>query len=108
MKLAIIRWPRVDRDLAAHYDFIARDKVEPAERLLTVAEASFERLACNPGMGVVWPSQRPHHQGLRFYPMPAPYRSYIIYYRVTGARLEVIAVLHGARDMESVLDDILD
>jgi toxin ParE1/3/4 len=108
MKLAIHKWPRVARDLSEHYAYIARDKVEPADRLLTVAEDAFERLAKNPGIGVVWPSKRPHHQGLRLYPMPSPYRNYIIIYRVTEGRLEVIAVLHGARDMENVMGDILD
>jgi toxin ParE1/3/4 len=108
MKLVIVQWPRVERDLTEHYAYIAQDKVEPAERLLMVAEEAFERLARNPSLGTVWRSLRPHLKGIHFYPMPAPYRSYIVFYRATEAQLEVIAVLHGARDLEGVLQDIVE
>jgi len=108
MKLTIVKWPRVERDLIELYACIAQDKQAPADRLLAVADEAFERLALNPSMGTVWRSTRPHLRGIRSYPMPAPYRSYIVVYRVTEAQLEVIAVLHGARDLEGLLGDIVE
>ena len=108
MKRAIIKWLRVEQDLAENYAFIAQDKIQPAERLLVVAEESFDRLARNPLIGLPWKSKRPHLRGIHHYPMPPPYRSYVIFYRVTAEAVEVIAILHGFRDLESRLRDILE
>ena len=59
-------------------------------------------------IGSAWNSKRPHLRGIRYYPMPAPYRSCIIFYRVMPDVIEVLAVLHGARDLESALRDIVE
>jgi toxin ParE1/3/4 len=103
MNREVIKRPRVEEDLIEHFAFIAQDKIEPAERFLVVAEESFNRLARNPAIGLLWKSKRPHLRGIRFYPLPAPYRSYIVFYRALGEYLEIVAVLHGARDLENAL-----
>jgi len=108
MKLSVVRRARVAEDLREHYSYIARDKIAPAERLLVVAEESYQRLAENPCIGRVWESRQVELHGVRFYPMPAPYRNYVIFYRVTETRLEVLAILHGARNSEYVLREIVD
>jgi toxin ParE1/3/4 len=107
MKRAIRPREAVDHQLAEHYEYIAQDKVEPAERFLVVAAESFERLAQWPEIGLPWKSNRPTHRGLRYYPMPAPYRSYLIFYRSTEQTLDVIAVLHAARDLQDAISELL-
>src|SRR5437764_786498 len=101
MKRAVVKWPRVVQDLTEHYAYIAQDKIEPAQRLLVVAEESFDRLAQYPAIGLQWKTSRRHLQEIRHYPLPAPYRSYIVFYRVHEDAVEIIAVLHGARDLET-------
>ena len=108
MKREIVKWARVEEDLIGHVAYIAQDKILPALKLLEVAEESFERLALMPSIGLVWRSRRRHLRGVRYYPMPAPYRSYIIFYRASASVLEVLAVLYGARDLTAIVDDILD
>jgi toxin ParE1/3/4 len=108
MKRSYVIWPRVADDLTEHFAFIARDKVAPAQRLLEVAQESFELLAEQPSIGLPWNSKRPHLHGIHFYPMPSPYRSYIVFYRVLEERIEIVAVLHGARDLENAMRDILE
>jgi len=103
----IIKKPRADQDLIEHFAFIARDKIAPAERFLKVAEESFARIADIPGIGRKWESPRPHLAGIRVYPMPAGFRNYLIFYRPTDAGIEVLAILHGARDLGVLLDSIL-
>ena len=44
---------------------------------------------------------RYEHHGIRRY----PYRDYLIFYRIHDDILEVIHILHGARDYESLLFD---
>jgi plasmid stabilization system protein ParE len=70
MKGTILKKPQVERDLVAHFGFIARDKILPAERFLKVAQESFERLAAMPGMGREWGSPFPHLAGFVFIPCP--------------------------------------
>ncbi len=107
MKRRILKKPRVDRDLIDHFAFIARDKVEPAERFLRVAQESFDRLAADPLLGHNWESPMPQLAGIRVYPMPSPFRNYLIFYRPTEDGIEVLTVLHGARDLQAVLERLL-
>jgi plasmid stabilization system protein ParE len=97
MKREILRWSRVKEDLVAHFAYIAQDKIEPAERL-----------ALNPLIGLRWKSKKRQLRGIRFYPLPSPYRSYIVFYRASRERIEIITVLHGARDLESALSDVIE
>lgn len=102
----IIKKPRVERDLTEHFTNIAWDKIDPAERFLRIAEESFERLADMPGIGRRWESTMPHLQGIRVYPMPSRFRSYLIFYRPVGEGIEVLAVLHGARNLRELTDSL--
>jgi toxin ParE1/3/4 len=106
MKPIVLQKPRVAFDLHGHFDHIAQDKIEPALRFLDVAEESFERLADMPGMGRVWQSDKPELSAVRIYPMPNPYRSYLILYREIDGGIDVLAVLHGAQDLERLRREI--
>jgi plasmid stabilization system protein ParE len=108
MKRAILKWDRVEQDLTYYYAFIAVDKVKPADKLLEVAEKSFERLAAHPSIGIPWKSTRRKLQNLFYYPMPAPYRSYLIFYIVAPDRIEIVAVIQGSRDLENRLRDVVE
>jgi len=49
-KTRIVKRPRAEQDLVDHYEYIARDKLMPAERFLRQADHAFERLAQMPGL----------------------------------------------------------
>jgi len=99
----ILKKPRVKDDLLEHFEYIARDKVEPAERFLKVAEEAFERLSQMPLTGRRWESELPHLANVRVYPMPAGFRNYLIFYRPIDDGVEVLTILHGARNLEAAL-----
>ena len=99
MKRLILQKPVVARDLDELFDFIAQDKLEPAERFLEVAAESFEFLASMPGAGRRWESKEARLEGIRVYPMPDPYHSYLIFYHAISDGIEVLRVQHGARDL---------
>jgi toxin ParE1/3/4 len=101
----IARRPRAKLDLIEHYSYIARDKVAPAERFLRVAEAAFELLARMPTIGTAWESPNPRLVGVRVYPLPRGYRNYLVFYRPIEDGVEVLTVLHGARDLGSALGE---
>jgi toxin ParE1/3/4 len=103
MKPLVLKKPEVDNDLIELFDFIAQDKLEPAERFLQTAAKSFERLAAFPGMGKRWESTHPRLADTRMYPMPGTFRSYLIFYRTVPQGIEILAVIHGARSIDKVL-----
>ena len=98
--------PQAERDLIEHYAYIALDKINPALRLLEIADDSFQRLADMPGMGRRWHSANPNLAGLRVYPLPHGYRNYLVFYRPIADGIEIIRILHAARDVGSILDEL--
>jgi plasmid stabilization system protein ParE len=107
MSREILKKPRAGRDLMEYFAFIARDMIAPADRFLQVAEETFEYLARLPTARGIWESPLPQLDGIRVYAMPSRYRNYLIFYRFDDATLEVIAVIHGARNLEAVLARII-
>jgi toxin ParE1/3/4 len=95
----------VERDLNELFDFVAQDKLDPAEHFLKVAAESFEHLAQTPGLGRKWESRKPRLAEIRVYPMPGPFRSYLIFYRPPPNGGDILRVLHGARNLERVLGE---
>lgn len=107
MTRRILKKPRVERDLVDHFTFIARDKLEPADRFLRVAAESFEFLAANPVIGQKWDSPLPKLAGIRVYCLPAAFRNYLIFYRPIDDGVEILTVLHGSRDAAKLMDELL-
>lgn len=79
--------------------FIAEDNVDAAVRVLEVLERAFELLAATPEIGHTREdlTTRP----VKFW---AVY-SYLVVYDPVSTPLTIIAVLHGARDVERLLKE---
>lgn len=89
--------PRAEQDVSDIWDYIAADNIEAADRVLDALEKALHNLAKNPGIGHMREelADRRH----RFFPV----YSYLIVYRLETKPLQVIRVLHGARDVENIL-----
>jgi toxin ParE1/3/4 len=84
-------------DLKAALDHIARDRPGAAVRVIDKLEDQCNELASFPEMG----RRRDElASGLRSFPSG----SYLIFYRVMKDGIEIIRVLHGARDMPSIFE----
>jgi toxin ParE1/3/4 len=108
MKRRVLKKPQAQRDLTNHFAYIARDKLRPAIKFLQVAEDAVKTLAAMPTIGRMWPSDSPVLAGIRVYVLPSPYRNYLIFYRFNDDALEILTVLHGARDLQTVLTSTLE
>ena len=84
-------------DLDAIWDYIARDNLTAADRMLDALNERFLLLAKNPEIGELQPLLA-DGQYRRF-----TYRSYVIYYRPVDDGIVLVRVLHGARDHEKLL-----
>lgn len=87
--------PQARADLLGIWTYIAEDSQENADRVLERLHAAFTRLAEMPGMGH-------HREDLadarhRFWTV----FSYVIAYRDQTSPLEIIAIVHGARQLEA-------
>ena len=80
--------------------FIAEDSVDAARRVLDALEHAFDQLAGTPGIG---------HRREDLTARPVKFwsvSSYLVVYDPASAPLSIIAVLHGARDVERLLKNI--
>ena len=83
---------------------ISEDNPEAGERFLEVAEEAFALLVRHPAIG------RPRSfsvPGIRSWVLPR-FQNYLVFYVPTKTELQVLAVLHGARDLPNVLTQRLE
>jgi toxin ParE1/3/4 len=75
-----------------------------ARRFLAEAEATFGRLASLPGLGTRYEPDHPRISDLRYFPV-SRFKNYLVFYRPIENGVEIVRVLHGARDIPSILAD---
>lgn len=90
--------PAAEADLGEIFDYIRRDSPDAARRVLVRVREAMRRLAEFPGIGHV--REDLADKSLRFWPV----YSYLIVYRPESRPLQIIRVLHGARDVRQILE----
>jgi toxin ParE1/3/4 len=95
--------PRARRDIDEIADFIAQDSVAVGRRFYDAAQDSFRQLAAMPGMGRLRQFRNPQMAELRSWAIRG-FEKFLIFYRATDHGIEVVRVLHGARDVETILE----
>ena len=95
--------PLAREDVRQHVARIANAHPDAANRLIAAVEDAFKTLAANPELGTQTTTHNSALAGLRFWTIRG-FRNYVIFYRFQEAELEVLRVLHGARDWEAVLN----
>jgi toxin ParE1/3/4 len=102
-KIADIK-PRATLDLYQHYLYIGRDNPSAAERLLSAFKEDVDKLLRMPGMDAQRFYKKPKLRGMRSCPIKG-FNNYLVFYRPTVEGIEVLRVIHGARDIEQALDE---
>lgn len=83
---------------------IATDNVSAAESFFVKLERACTLLATMPDMGAVCRFHTPELESLRVWPLRR-FEKYPIFYRSTTGTLDVIRILHGARDLPALFGD---
>jgi toxin ParE1/3/4 len=94
----ITRSPAARRDLDGLWDVIAEHDPAAAEKLLRTIEQKCRLLAGNPLLGEAWPELG---ENIRFFTVR---RTWVIIYRPADDGIELVRVVHGARDIPSLFD----
>jgi antitoxin ParD1/3/4/toxin ParE1/3/4 len=89
--------PEARADLFAIWEHIAQDSIDAADKVIGQIEKSFGRLADMPGMGHF--REDLLYRRYRFWVV----YSYVIAYVWQKTPIQIIAVVHGARDLEAFL-----
>jgi toxin ParE1/3/4 len=84
--------------------YIAGDNVGAGLRFLSAFGEACERLLKLPQLGRVFLAPGPRGFEIRCYPMHR-FANWLIFYRPADDGIEVIRVLHGARDVDALLAD---
>lgn len=91
----VVRRPQAEADVLEIWKFIADDNVLAADRWLDHLDEQFRLLAGQPMLG------RARHElipGVRSF----PFGRYVIFYAPIEDGIDVIRVLHGARDIDTL------
>jgi toxin ParE1/3/4 len=86
--------PRATLDLIEIWNYIADGSVEIADMFIDQLHEAMQNLCRHPGMGRQREELAPRIRSF-------PFQRYIIFYRVDQKTLEVVRVIHGARDVEN-------
>jgi toxin ParE1/3/4 len=72
-------------------------------RFLDAVEESLDRIAQKPEIGGVYENQNPRLAGMRVWRV-AGFEKYLIFYQISDDRIEIVRILHGARDIAAILE----
>lgn len=92
-----LRYNQIARtNLAEIAEFIAEDSKVQAGRVISGIRKTCHTIARTPGIGRFRPDLT---EGIRSFPVG----SYVIFYHVASDVVEIIAVIHGARDVTRIM-----
>lgn len=95
MKPVIRRTPQAHLDLVEIWLYIAQDNIKAADDLLDNIDKEIKLIAGSPKIGR---KREELAKNLRSFPVS----SYVIFYRIQPDRIEIIRILHGVRDIDSI------
>ena len=100
-KLVIL--PQATTELHDQAEYISLDNEDMASRFLAAAETTFRDLVAMPTIGRRSQFRNARLRELRSWRIGG-FENWLIFYRVTQDAVEVVRLLHGARDLESLIE----
>jgi toxin ParE1/3/4 len=96
--LAIVLTPRANADLGEIWMFVAAENPAQADDFIDLIDEKFQNLSRQPGLGR---RREELVAGLRSFPVGR----YVIFYLQVQDCLQIVRILHGARDLDAVFAD---
>lgn len=103
MTRVVQRRERARRDFVGIARYYAEEaELELARQFLKQAEETFGRLASSPGIGRRYQAEHAGFPPIRFFPI-ARLKKYLVFYLHTSDSIQIVRVLHSARELSSIL-----
>ena|SRR5271166_52215 len=106
MKRSVTFRPRARRDVLEQMVYLGQQAdlgTRVAQRYHSAVLTTCGLLADRPLSGRIFATEIPRLQGLRRFRVSRPFERYLIFYKPTSVGIDVARVIHGARDIETVL-----
>jgi toxin ParE1/3/4 len=100
MSLIVQKRPQALRDIEKCFVFIAEDDLEVGLRFLLAVEKTLNELAQLPQIGRTQEFENPSLRGIRMWFVKG-FERYLIFYFVTETWIDIIRLIHSARDIEN-------
>jgi len=94
---------RARSDIVELAVYIGRDSARAANRFLDATDETFAMLAQQPFLGAEYPTKNPRLKGIRVFRV-RKFPNHLTFYFARADGIEVVRVLHGARDLDAALD----
>jgi len=95
--------PAADKDLDDQADYLAREaSIDTALRFYDAARTTCAKLAGMPNIGAPRQSVKSRLEGIRVWRIEG-YENHLIFYRSIEGGIEIIRILHAARDIDRIL-----
>ena len=102
MSLTLVRLKAAREDIVEIGSYLAQENVRAAESFLAALDDTLKSLVHMPMMGSVYQLAE-GHELRRFW--VKGFDKYLIFYQVFDDRIELVRVIHGARDIPTLLED---
>lgn len=104
MNRRVTRHRKAKRDVLRAFVYIGENNLDAAERFLAAFDRDVRRLAEMPGIGARREFANPKLADLRSLPITG-FTNYLIFYRYDDQHVQILRVIHGARDVERALEE---
>ena len=100
MPLRVKLFPRAESDLARQYEWYSEHAdADVADKYLRAFDDSVSALASFPGLGSTRKFKASRLSGIQSYAVKSPFDVHLIFYRTDATTLNILRVMHGARDL---------
>jgi toxin ParE1/3/4 len=96
--------PRAKRDAEEIFAYIARDNIDAARRFNIAIADTLIAVRDNPKLGIAWRARSGRLTGVRWKRVRG-FKKYLLFYRAEPNQIVLVRILHGARDVESILNE---
>ena len=103
MARRIFKRPQAEKDIEDCFVYIAKENISAGLHFLESVETDLKRLAEFPELGTKRTFRNPRFQAIRIWRVEK-YTSYVIFYKIVEDRIEIIRLLHVAREVENLFD----
>jgi len=101
MNRPLVVHPRADLDQLECFSFLAQRSPDAARRFLDAIERVLPAIAEKPEAGHRYLNANRADEDWRYVRVQG-FKKYLVFYRVTPSQVELVRIVHGSRDLESI------